>query len=389
MLPNRSTLPTKVLILITEDWFLLSHFKPVIRALIAGGHDVAVATAVSTGTEMIEALGARVIPFNFSRASQNPLRQVALVLGLRKLMRFECPSVVHAIALKPIVLGGLALSTRRPAQARPALIMHLTGVGFVGTTTGTGRIFHTAALRLIAHFTQRSDTVLLVENPDDAIQVLPDQERGYSNVVVLGGAGVDLDQFPATKLPTAIPPSAGYVGRMVWTKGVDVLVDAHRRLKDRNVALNLRLSGLPDTANPRPVSKADLTAWGQTAGITWLGHSDDIADFWRHTNIAVVPSRGGEGMPRAMLEAAACGRPLIVSDVPGCRQFVRHQVEGLVIPPGNAAALADALECLVRNPDLAATLGRNARARVAEGFTETHVEKAVTAVYQQLLSPHD
>ena len=168
-----------------------------------------------------------------------------------------------------------------------------------------------------------------------------------------------------------------------------MLVEAHRLLKDRNVDLNLRLGGTPDAANPRSLSEADLDAWGQIAGIAWLGRIEDIRAFWRDTNIAVVPSRGGEGLPRALLEAAACGRPLIVSDVPGCRHFVRHGVEGLIVPPDDAAALADALEHLIRNPDLAATMGRNARVRVTDGFEERQVAEAVITAYRHLLSPND
>ena len=203
------TAATKVMILVTEDWFVLSHFKPMIGALVAAGHEVVVATTVSTGAKAIEALGARVIRFNFARASQDPLRQAAIVQALRELIRAERPGVVHAIALKPIVLGGLAFSTSRPAAANRRFIMHLTGVGFAGITTGPGQILHEFALRLIARLVKRSDTALFVENPDDAAQVMSSKGRLRSNVTILGGAGVDLDQFPAMPLPTTIPPSAG------------------------------------------------------------------------------------------------------------------------------------------------------------------------------------
>lgn len=382
---NLQARPVKVMVLITEDWFALSHFKPLIRSLVMANHEVVVATNVANGFNAIEALGARAVAFDFARASRNPMRQLALVQALRRLLQVERPAVVHAIALKPIVLGGIAFLTIGP-EMHAKLLMHLTGVGFAGTTKGTAKLIHAGALRLIARLVRRPDTALLVENPDDAAQVLGGSRNTPSNVTILGGAGVDIENYPATPLPSSDVPAVGYVGRMVWSKGVDVLVAAQRLLAGRGVALDLRLAGARDAANPRAIALSDLDGWRRNVGITWLGQVDDIANFWQEIGIAVVPSRGGEGMPRSMLEAAACGRPLIVSDVPGCRHFVRPGIDGLVVPPDDPDALAKAIETLLRDPELAASMGRSARARVADGFTEAHVAEAVANAYRMLLS---
>ena len=382
--PHRTT---KVMLCVTEDWFVLSHFQPIIRALVATFGDCVVVTTVAGRQAEIEALGARVIAFDFQRQSLDPIRQVAIVRGLMRLMRDEQPDVVQAIALKPIALAGLAFVAPSRSAQRPKFIMHLTGVGFAGTSSaGRNLSLYGMTLRLITRLMQRNDTALFVENPDDAARVVGPNWAGHRNVTILGGAGVDPDQLPSQPIPKAVPPIAGFLGRMVWTKGVDVLVDAHALLMQRGVNIGLHLGGTPDAANPRAISQAQLEIWGQTPGILYLGRVNDVRTFWQQSSFAVVPSRGGEGLPRALLEAAAIGRALIVTDVPGCRYFVRDGAEGLIVPPNDATALAAAMERLATDPALCARMGAAARARLLDGFTAHDVAKATVSAYQRLLN---
>ncbi|MEQ1616580.1 MAG: glycosyltransferase [Hyphomicrobiaceae bacterium] len=376
----------KVMICITEDWFLLSHFRPLVRALVESVGDLVVVTTSSGRLAEIEALGARTIAFDFERASFDPVKQAGIVRRLRRLFAEEKPDVVHAIALKPIALAGIAFLAT--VIAKPKLVMHLTGVGFAGTNAaGRSSLVYGMTLRLMARLLRRADVALFVENPDDAARVAGTGWQQRDNITILGGAGVDPARLPAVPMPSGVPPVAGFLGRMVWTKGVDVLVAAHEQVQARGVELQLRLGGTPDVANPRAIAAVELAAWARNPAIECTGRVADPGAFWAGVHIAVVPSRGGEGLPRALLEAAATGRPLIVSDVPGCRYFVRHELEGLVVPADDATALADALERLATNPDLAWRLGENARARMLDGFTERHVAEAVAAAYMQLLNP--
>ncbi len=378
---------TKVMLCVTEDWFVLSHFQPIIRALVAAFGDVVVVTTVAGRQSEIEALGARVIAFDFQRQSLDPIRQLAIVRGLMRLMRGERPDVVHAIAMKPIALVGLAFVAPSRSPQRPKFIMHLTGVGFAGTASaGRCLSLYGMTLRLIARLMQRSDTALFVENPDDAARVVGPDWASRQNVTILGGAGVDPEQIPVAPMPDTMPPVTGFLGRMVWTKGVDVLVEAHSRLTQRGCELALHLGGTPDSANPRAISQEQLEAWNRLPGVCSLGHISNPATFWRQTHFAVVPSRGGEGLPRALLEAAATGRALIVTDVPGCRYFVRDGVEGLIVPPDDVPALAAAMERLATDSALCARMGAAARVRLLDGFTERHVAEAAVSAYRRLLN---
>lgn len=372
----------KVLVIATEDWFVVSHFLPLLKALRGLGCDVAVVTRVREKAHEIAATGARLIAFDFARGDFRAFRDGAIALRLLRLLRCERPDAIHAIALKPIVLTSLIYS----ASNAQRFAVHLTGVGYAGTVdAGRTATLYQRALRLVARTLGLRSTWLFVENPDDALRLAPCRALAENRVTILGGAGVDPSGYPETPLPAFAPPRIGFVGRMVWSKGVDVLVAAHRLLSARNSLVETHLCGAPDVENPRAIPLADLESWNAEPGLSWRGAIRDVAGFWRETAIAVVPSRGGEGLPRALLEAAVCGRPIIATDVPGCREFVRDGIEGLIVPPEDPEALATAIARLVRDPTLAARMGAAARRRVLEAFTEQHVIAAIQQTYRGLL----
>lgn len=175
--------------------------------------------------------------------------------------------------------------------------------------------------------------------------------------------------------------TAAVVARMLWSKGIDTVVDAHRLLRQRGVTLNLTLAGPVEEGIPNAFAQAVLERWNAEPGIRWIGRQADVRTVWRDTDIAVLPSRGGEGLPRALLEAAACGRPMITTDTPGCRDFVRSGEDGLIVPPDDPPALADALQTLALDRDLRRRMGQAARARVLAGFTERQIADTVVALY--------
>lgn len=382
--PTRAALPApRILVCVTEDWFALSHFKPLIRALARIAGDVVVVTRSSGRTDEIVALGARVVEFDFRRSSSNPLEGWRIARRLRQLIEREVPDAVHLIALKPIVTGALALALNH----RPAVGIHLTGLGLLAIAQSRRQnALRMIALRAMRSLLHRDNAWLFVENEDDLDVAGETVAASRSRATILGGAGVDIGHFTASLQPCNAPPRAAYVGRMIHSKGIDTLIEAMRRLRAQGSALQLDLYGRIDTDNPEAVTERQIHAWESEGLARWHGHVDDVREVWRTTDIFVMATRGGEGMPRAMLEAAACGRPLVVTDVPGCRQFVRNGREGLVSAPEDAAALAAALGNLAADPALRTTMGKAARARVTDGFTEADVEAALTGAYRRLLS---
>jgi glycosyltransferase involved in cell wall biosynthesis len=177
-----------------------------------------------------------------------------------------------------------------------------------------------------------------------------------------------------------------YVGRLIRSKGVETLVAAHRLLRERGLPLDLALYGAPDTQNPDAVTRETLEAWTRQPGLTWHGHVNDVREVWRQSDIAAFPTLGGEGVPRSLLEAAACARPLVASNVSGCRHFVRENVEGLLVPPGDAEQLAAALEHLTRDRGLRRRQGEAARRRLVEGYTDKAVSDALRGAYRAMFA---
>lgn len=370
----------KILVVITEDWFALSHFVPLLTELKTLAAEVVV-TARSTGRlHEIEALGVKTRPFDMRRGSLNVSVLWRVREGLARLIDQERPDAIHAIAMQPMVMTSLALAK---ANHRPAaVVLHLTGQGYLGhSRSPIAYLLRPLARAALRRCAASHRTWLLAENSDDVAKMVADRVAVPGRTAIVPGAGVDAALFPEIAAPLNSTVRVGYVGRMLRSKGLYVLVDAHRLLRARGIAVDLALYGDADAGSREAVPMDRLSGWSQQAGIRWHGRTGDIVGVWRAADIAVVPALGGDGMPRAMLEAAACGRPLVVSDVPGCRQFVRHGVEGLIVPPGDPTALADAFARLAGDPDFRVRAGTAARQRVVQDYTEEAVRAKLRALY--------
>lgn len=371
----------KLLFVATEDWFFASHFLPMARAARELDFEVVVVARERQHRHVIEAIGARLIGLEAERRSLDPRALFRQVRALRRIIAAEQPDILHCIALKPIALAGLAgrlAGTERRIYA-------LTGLGFLGAKQGA----LANAARLVARLWLRQvidgpQVRFLFENPDDPAMLQLDPAEA-SKVVLVGGAGVD----PLILMPTPMPPSSplkvALVARLLWSKGVDLAVEAVRIARSHGVRVELTIHGAPDFSNPKAIPEATLTEWAARPGIDWAGPTRDIEGVWRRHHLCCLPSRGGEGLPRTILEAAACGRAILTTDVPGCRSFVRDGVDGVVVPPNDAAALAKALVALAGAPNLVERMGSNARARLIDGHTERDVMDVVKSLYRELL----
>jgi len=378
--PN-TPVAAKVVVACTEDWFTLSHFKPLLSRLRTIAREVVVVTRSSGRMAEIEALGCRTIDLDYNRSSMNPLREARTVRRLAAILAAEAPDVLHLIAMKPIVLGGLATALRQP----PHTVIHMTGLGFLAISdTVKARAARAAALGVMRAVMRRPSSWLLVENPEDLAFLRAGGVKGGDSYTMLGGAGIDPEAFPAQAPGVNAVPIAAYVARMIRPKGVDVLMAAADLLAERGVPLTVALYGDTDDGNPEAIASATIQAWADGERRRYMGFTRDVAAVWREADIFVLPARSREGMPRALLEAASSARAVVVTDVPGCRHFVRDDIEGLVVPPGDAVALADALERLARDAPLRDRLGAAARAKVLGGYTEAHVQQGIEAAYRSM-----
>lgn len=371
----------KLVFIVTEDWFFVSHFLPMARAAHGLGLDVVVVTRVRDHGAAITATGARLVALEAERASLNPLKAVSTIIQLKRILRAEKPDIVHCIALRSILIGGLAARL----AGVPARIYALTGLGFLEARGGLAAgLSRRLVMALLTGPLAGKGAHFLFENPDDPamLGLDPSDKR---RVTLVGGAGIDPEALYPAPLPAESPLRVAVVARMLWSKGIDLAVAAVRTARAAGVDVELSLYGAPDPANPKAVPEATLRAWNEEPGIAWHGPTRDVASVWASHHVACLPSRGGEGLPRTLLEAAACGRALLTTDVPGCRALVRDGIEGRVVAPDDVDALVRALADLAAHPAQVAAMGQAARARVLDGYTERDVMAAVSALYRRCL----
>jgi glycosyltransferase involved in cell wall biosynthesis len=368
----------RLLYVVTEDWFFLSHRLPMARAAQAAGFEVHVATNVADGAAAIAREGFVLHPVRFARGRLSPFATLATIRALRTLHRTIAPDLVHHVAVQATILGSLA------ALGRPvARVNAITGLGFAFTSeTPKARIVRGAIGRLLRVLVDRPHSVALVQNPDDRA-LLEGLGIAKDRITLIPGSGVDVERLRPGPEPDG-PVTLGFVGRLLDDKGIRTLIAAHRLLRARGAEVALLIAGTPDPANPASVSQAEAEAWGREPGITWLGQVDDIATVWARAHLAVLPSRR-EGLPKSLLEAAACGRPMVATDVPGCREVAIPDQTGILVPPDDPTALAAAIEALAQAPGLRARFGAAARKLAEERFAAEAIGGAVAAHYLRLV----
>ena len=368
----------KLLYLVSEDWYFLSHRLPMARAAKKAGYEVHVATRVVDGGRQIRDEGFILHPLDWRRGSINPLKIGTIVTAVRRLYRELRPDIVHHVAFVPAVIGSIA------ALGLPiAKLNALAGLGFVFTSNkAKARLLRPLTSPLLSFLFSRPQSVVLVQNPDDKA-LIKHFGIAENRIALISGSGVDVDQLTPLPEPDA-PFTVGFVGRLLYDKGVETLVQAQEILAKRGVKVRCLLAGTPDSSNPSTISENTLRRWQEHENLKLLGQIDDVRKVWAQAHVAVLPSRR-EGLPKSLLEAAACGRPLIATDVPGCREIARPDVTGLLVPPDNPAALADAIERLMKDRALRLRLGAAARETVVADFSSASVGAQIVRLYARML----
>jgi glycosyltransferase involved in cell wall biosynthesis len=368
----------KVLYLVSEDWYFISHRLPMARAAKAAGYEVHVATRVGNCASQIAAKGFSLHPIRWRRGSMNPFRFLSTIAQTRRLYRQLHPDLVHHVALVPTIIGSVAALGLTTARVNA-----FAGLGYIFTSsTPKARLMRLLAGPLLGWLLRRPFTMVLVQNPDDrdvALQLGVPAER----IALIPGSGLDVDIMAPLPEPDG-PFTIGFAGRLLDDKGVRTLVQAHEILAARGLGVRTLLAGAADPSNPATIPDHVLSGWRNRPGLNLLGHVDDIRSVWAQAHVGVLPSRR-EGLPKSLLEAAAYGRPLIATDVPGCREIARQGVNALLVPPDDPGALASAIEVLMRDRDMRLRFGRAGRQIVIDEFSSTKVGREIVALYKRML----
>jgi glycosyltransferase involved in cell wall biosynthesis len=377
--------PPKLLFLVTEDWYFWSHRLPIARAARDAGFAVVVATRVRAHGRQIRDEGFSLRPIAWQRRGDGVLGAARAIAAITRLYRTERPDIVHHVALKPVLFGGLArrLAFARSAHA-PVAVDAVTGLGSGFTAATTAARLRRPPLGLALRLAAGGRGWVVAQNPEDC-DALAGLGIDLSRIALIRGSGVDIGHFLPLAEPDGGNVRVALVSRMLRDKGVLEVVGAIRRLRARGLRIELLLAGPTDPDNANSLTAEELRSLSAEPGIEWLGQVGDVREVWRRAAIAVLPSTYGEGVPKALLEAAACGRPLIATDVPGCREVVRPGVTGLLVPPHNVEALAEAIAALAADPARRAGMGRAGRELIEREFADEIVAQATLALYRASL----
>ena len=374
----------KVLLFANTAWYLYNFRRSLAFALLKAGHEVLLVSPPGPYGERLHALGLRWTPAPMKRRSLNPLRELALVLWLRSLMVRERVDLVHGFTIKCVIYGSLA-GYLSGVQAR---LNSVAGMGYVFTSRDLkARALQPVVRNLLRLALKGSSVRLILQNLDD-IAVF---ERAHlvdsRSIRFIPGSGVDCARFaPDSKRNPDSRFRVLLAARLLWDKGLNEYVGAARELKAQGRDIEFLLAGDSDPGNPASVPMKTVQAWISERLVNFLGHVEDMPALFRSVDAVILPSYR-EGLPKSLVEAGACGLALVATDVPGCREVVTDNVDGLLVPVRNSEALATAIARLHDSPELAVRLGLAAREKVLREFDERIVIERTLSIYNELSQP--
>lgn len=370
----------RLLIVVNVPWFFVMHRLSIALMARERGADVHVACGEGEGAEDIIAQGFEFHRIPMTRTPIAPWQDLRSLRALRQLYVRIRPDIVHHVTLKPVIYGSLAARL----AGVPAVVNAFAGLGytFVGGSFAA-RVRQCIIRRMLAAALRLKRQVVVFENMDD-LQLLSNLGAvPREHAVVIPGVGVDTSVYQARPEPPP-PIRVLFASRMLREKGVEHFVEAAGRLRERGCDARFLLAGTPDPFNPGSVPGEQLSRWHEEGSIEWMGFQQDMPRTIQEAHIVCLPTYYREGVPRILLEGASCARPLVTTDMPGCRDIVRHEVNGLIVKPHDVDGLVAALERLISDGQLRLRLGAASRTLVDEQFTLPRIMDEFWKLYSQL-----
>lgn len=374
---------SKFIYLVSEDWYFCSHRLPLAIAAKEAGNEVVVVTRLTEHKQTIERHGLRVIPLrHMRRSSLNVFREIATFVELVFIFLRERPDLVHLVAIKPVVYGALAAKL----VGIPARVNALGGLGFVFSSKRLlARFLRPLLLWVFRLIFNDSCSRLILQNHDDLSLMTAKGRVHKGSVCLIRSAGVDLNQYAVRDMPVG-QPVVMLASRMLWDKGVGEFVDAAQALRAQGISARFVLVGAPDPENPSSVSSEQLRHWNDTGVVEWWGYRTDMPEVLSQASVVCLPSYYGEGVPKVLIEAMACARPIVTTHMPGCRELVQSGKNGVLVRPKDSKDLKNCLAALILDRSLCQKMGAEGR-RIAESeFSLTRVVGETMAIYGELLN---
>ena len=370
----------KIILSANTDWYLYNFRRDLAGFLRARGEEVVLVSPPGPFVEKLQGLGFRWVAWDVGRQTMNPFSELQALIRLARLYKTEKPALVHHHTIKPALYGTLAAR----GAGVSGIVNSITGRGYVFLGADvTARVIRPFARGLYRLAFAPSNVFATFENPTDRDYFVANRMISPARARLIESVGVDPTRFLPQPEPEGVPVIL-MAARMLWDKGAGVLVEAARVLHTRQ-KVRIVLAGAPDPGNPASIPQETLEEWHREGLIEWWGFQEDMNATYAQSHIVTLPTYYGEGVPTSLLEAAACGRPIVTTTIPGCQDFVTDGYNGLLVPPNDAHALAEALTRLLADPALRQQLGQRGRQRVLEKYTNEFVNSATYAVYRELI----
>lgn len=374
----------KLLFVVNVDWFFISHRLPIAKKAINEGFSVVIACHFTSHREELESMGFKTIEVPFNRSGSGVVGELITLLKLRKVLKQEMPSIIHTVTIKPVLYSGIVLKT---FSHRIQYVAAISGLGYVFTASSirakVTRVFVSLLYKIA--LSQKNKIVIFQNSSDESI-ITNLVNLKCEQKVLIKGSGADLNTY--AYLPEIILPPVKIVMacRLLREKGVYEFIDAAKYVKKNYPQSEFLLVGTPDPENPNSITQKEIDHWIKQDIITYLGHRNDIPDVFSGSNIVCLPSFYGEGVPKVLIEAAACGRAIVTTNNPGCRDAVIEGETGIIVPIRDAKALAIAIEKLINKPELRISMGKKARSFAEKEFDVRSVVNKHLQIYGKLIS---
>jgi glycosyltransferase involved in cell wall biosynthesis len=367
------------------DWYLYNFRLATARRLQADGHEVLMVSPPGSFGSRFAAYGIRWVTLPMVRGSLNPVREAVTLCQLVSMLRREQPDLLHNFTLKCAIYGALAARVARI----PAVVNAVAGMGYVFASENVKARVLRPLVKILLRITLGSDrSLLILQNPDDARAFIAADLVASEKIRVIRSSGVDTTRFHPVNRQSKPPERLRVLlaARLLWEKGIQEFVDAAVLLRNQGREAEFILAGMPDTGNPHSVALSQVQEWAHAGLVCWLGHVDDMPALLNSVDVMALPSYYREGVPKSLIEGAACGLAIITTDLPGCREVVTQDgVEGLQVEPHSSRALAERIIQLDDDRELLSRLGRCARQKALTDFDERLVIQRTLNVYAELL----
>lgn len=372
----------KILFFVTEDWYFMSHRFPIALEAKNNGYDVVILSNFSNYRSEIEQSGIRTISLKHcNRRSMNIFFEIISFFEIFIIYFRERPNIVHQVAIKPVIYGSICAKFLNIK----CVVNALGGLGLIFTSKKLSYRIVKFFLDLILRFIHKNNrSIIILQSKDNVDYFLKNLVISADNIILIPSAGVDLKKFTITKLPNS-PPVVMLASRMLWDKGVEKFVSAARLLKEENLTARFVLVGKPDIGNPNSISVQQLVSWNKEGFIEWWGHQNNMTRVLSQATIICLPSFYGEGTPKILIEAMACGRPIITTNISGCKDLVRDSDAGLLVDPNNVEDLINAIRTLIKDRSLCLKMGFGGRLFVKKHHDINDVVNITLNIYKKLL----